>query len=130
MAEEVSMKSRIMYIEFKGSDVTGPGRIGRVTFSHSGKTLYYKEKKFKSQAGYAGANQGKENYFDVETGDGYWISGCKKRGGDRLYPGTIEIDDDAREEYWTEIRKMPENKNRKLIRCKGKYGGKHCGSGN
>ena len=21
------------------------------------------------------------NYFDVETGDEYWISGCKKRGG-------------------------------------------------
>jgi hypothetical protein len=35
----------------------------------------------------------------------------------------IEIDEDVREEYWSEIRKMPEEKNRKKIRCPGKYGG-------
>jgi len=26
----------------------------------------------------------KANYFDVETGDHYWISGCRKDGADRL----------------------------------------------
>ena len=30
------MKSRIMYIESKAGGLTGPARIGRVTFSKSG----------------------------------------------------------------------------------------------
>jgi hypothetical protein len=95
------MKSRIMYIERKDDGLDGPARIGRVTFSRS----------FKA------------NYFEVATRTGYWISGCKKRGGDRLYPGLIEIDPDVLEEYWVEIRKLPDRKDQKLIRCKGKYGG-------
>jgi hypothetical protein len=49
------------------------------------------------------------------------ISGCKKRGGDRLYAGTIEIDDDVREEYWNEIRGLPDRTDRRLIRCAGKH---------
>lgn len=54
----------------------------------------------------------------------YWISGCKKRGGDRLYPGVIHIDEDVREEYWVKIRNMPDNKHESVIKCRGKYGGK------
>jgi hypothetical protein len=51
----------------------------------------------------------KSNYYDVETGDEYWISGPRKDGGDRLYgePIPVEIDDDVREEYWTQIRRLP-----------------------
>jgi len=114
------MKRQIMYIERKDDGVTGPGRIGRVTFSRSGKSVCYAGRRLETLAG----RGFKANYFDVETGDEYWISGCKKNGRDRLYPGTIEIDDDVREEYWTEIRKMPENKHQKVIQCPGKYGGK------
>ena len=33
------MKSRIMYIECKSDGLTGPARIGRVTFSKTGRTL-------------------------------------------------------------------------------------------
>lgn len=52
----------------------------------------------------------KSNYLDVESREEYWISGPKKRGGDRLYgSGRVEIDDDVREEYWTKIRNQPEN---------------------
>jgi len=111
------MQNRIMYIEFKGNGITGPARIGRVTFSKSGKSLYYKGRLFLrlSTGGL------KANYIESETRQEYWISGCKKQGGDRLYSGTIEIDDDVREEYWTEIRGMPDHKNQKLIRCVGKY---------
>ena len=109
-----------MYIESKPDGINGDARIGRVTFSHSGKSIYYKGKRFETLAGRAHL----ANYFEVETGETFWISGCKKKGGDRLYPGTIEIDDDVREEYWTEIRNTPENKDQKTIRCKGKYGGK------
>jgi hypothetical protein len=102
------MKSRIMYIEFKPDGVTGPGRIGRVSFSKSGKTLYYGGKTFQSLKG-AGF---KSNYFEVDSGDRYWISGCKRDGSDRLHGLTvpIKIDDDVREEYWTQIRGLPERK--------------------
>ena len=97
-----------MYIEHKGSDLTGVARIGRVSFSKTGKTLYYGGKTFQSLKG-AGF---KANYFDVESGDAYWISGCKRDGSDRLYGErvAVEIDDDVRDEYWTTIREQPESK--------------------
>jgi hypothetical protein len=114
------MNSRIMYVELKSDGVTGPGRIGRVAFSKSGKTLYYRGKTFHSCDG----RGFKCNYFDAESEEGYWISGCKRNGRDRLYPGNIEIDEDIREEYWTTIRREPERKRERLIRCAGKFGGK------
>ncbi|MFZ1086295.1 MAG: hypothetical protein WAN35_15125, partial [Terracidiphilus sp.] len=54
------------------------------------------------------------NFFDVETGEQYWISGPRQDGTDRLYKSNlpVEIDEDVREEYWTEIRKRPEWKTR------------------
>ena len=111
------MKSRIMYIELKGNRVDGPARIGRVTFSRTGKSLYYKGRRSHTLLG----RGFRANYFDFETGEHYWISGSKRRGGDRLYSGTTEIDDDAREEYWTEIRCLPDQKKQRRIRCTGKY---------
>lgn len=97
-----------MYIEHKAELSGGEARIGRVRFSKTGSTLYYAGKSFKSLKG-AGF---KANYFDVETGDKYWISGCKRDGSDRLYGERVpvEIDEDVRVEYWTEIRGLPENK--------------------
>lgn len=106
-----------MYIEFKGTAISGPARIGRVSFSQTGRSLYYSGQTFQSLSG----RGYKSNYFDVATGDEYWISGCKKRGCDRLYPGTIEIDDDVREEYWTRIRSLPNRVGEHLIHCGGKY---------
>ncbi len=113
------MKARIMYIERKDDGVNSPGRIGRVTFSKSGRSLYYRGQQFRPLRG-----SFKANYFDVESHVEYWISGCKKRGGDRLYPGSIEIDPDVREEYWKEIRALPEKTTQPAIKCPGKYGGK------
>jgi hypothetical protein len=113
--------ARIMYIERKDDGLTGPARIGRVSFSKSGKTLYYRGQTFSSCGG-AGF---KCNFFDADTEIGYWISGCKRNGRDRLYPGIVEIDEDVREEYWVQIRRLPECKERKAIRCPGKYGGKN-----
>jgi hypothetical protein len=106
------MKPRIMYIELKthpgGHDDHGPARIGRVTFSHSGKTIYYRSKEFARLRGGGSC----ANYYDVDTDDEYWISGCKKNGHDRhpVGGGLVEIDTDVREEYWTVIRKQPERK--------------------
>jgi hypothetical protein len=106
--DATTMKSRIMYIELKAGNLTGTARIGRVTFSKTGKTLYYRGKKLQSLKG-AGF---KSNYYDLVSGDDYWISGCKKDGSDRLYGERvpIQIDDDVREEYWKDIRKLPEKK--------------------
>src|SRR4249920_134176 len=94
-------KTRIMYIEDKSGGITGPARIGRVTFSKTGKSLYYRGRLFQSLKG----SGFKANFFDAETGQEFWISGCKKNGQDQLYGGTTEIDDDVREEYWRTIRK-------------------------
>ncbi|MEN6372955.1 MAG: 1-deoxy-D-xylulose-5-phosphate synthase [Armatimonadota bacterium] len=107
------MKSRIMYIELKthpgGHNDAGPARIGRVTFSKTGSTLYYQGRSL--QRGRPGSCG---NYFDTDTGDVYWISGPKKSGEDR-YPWAhrtpVEIDEEVREEYWTTIRNQPEKKN-------------------
>ncbi len=107
---------RIMYIENKSAQppgqhgVMGPARIGRVMFSKTGKSLYYKGKTFQSLKG----SGFKANYFDVDSGDQYWISGPKKNGADGLYgPRPTSIDDDAREEYWTVVRKQPNKKHLK-----------------
>jgi hypothetical protein len=99
------MQTRIMYIENKAGGLTGPARIGRVSFSKTGRTVYYGGKSFQSLKG----RGFKSNYYDVETGEEYWISGPRKDRADRLYgePSPVEIDDDVREEYWTEIRGRP-----------------------
>jgi hypothetical protein len=109
---------RIMYLECKGGGFTGPfgsgesgglhgsARIGRVTFSRTGATLRYRGKSFQSLKG----SGFKANYYCVETGEHYWISGPRRDGTDRLYKSDwpVEIDEDVRAEYWTEIRKRPE----------------------
>ncbi len=94
-----------MYIERKAGNLTGTARIGRVTFSKTGKTLYYRGKKLQSLKG----NGFKANFYDLATGEDFWISGCKKDGTDRLYGERlpIKIDDDVREEYWLKIRELP-----------------------
>jgi hypothetical protein len=91
-----------MYIEAKGAGLVGPARIGRVIFSKTGATLYYRGSSFRSLKG----TGYKANYYDVETGEPYWISGPRRDGRDALYAtnATPEIDEDAREEYWREIR--------------------------
>jgi hypothetical protein len=96
------MKKRIMYIESKAGGLTGPARIGHVTFSKTGVTLYYDGKAFQRIKG----GGFKSNYFDYETGDRYWISGPKKNGQDSLYATNIapSVDKDAHEEYWSTIR--------------------------
>jgi len=88
-------KTRIMYMENKE---TNEAIIGKVKFSKTGKTIYYKDKTF-CRGGILG------NYYDEETNEDYWISGCKKDGSDRLFGNRpVKIDEDVKEEY-NEIRK-------------------------
>ncbi|MBO9621013.1 MAG: hypothetical protein J7539_18500 [Niabella sp.] len=107
------MKTRIMYMEYKGEGLAGAARIGRVTFSKTGKSIHYNGKTFQTLNG----RGYKANYFDTATGELYWISGCKKDGSDRLYGERLPvyIDDDVREEYWTVIRRLPGFKEIKAI---------------
>jgi hypothetical protein len=102
-----SQRTRIMYIERKAGELEGAARIGRVTYSKSGRSLRYADKEFVPIQGY------KANYMEIESREEYWISGPKRRGGDRLYgTGRVDIDDDVREEYWTKIRGQPEMRGR------------------
>ena len=93
-----------MYIESKAEGLTGPARIGRITFSKTGQTIYYRGDTFRRFRGF------KANYRKVGTGEEYWISGPKTDGSDRLYGGAlpVEIDEDVRDEYWTTIRGLPD----------------------
>ncbi len=111
-------KTRIMYIENKGGtfirlwgvetvsggELTGPARIGRVRFSKTMRSLYYGDLTFHKAEGF------KSNYICEQTGESYWISGPKRRGGDALYSTNIttKIDEDVRSEYWTSIRNQPD----------------------
>jgi len=95
-----------MYIECKAGNLTGPARIGRVTYSKTGATIYYRGKEFRSLKG-AGF---KANYYNVENGEEHWISGPRKDGCDALYATNVPtgIDDDVSDEYWMNIRNRPQ----------------------
>ena len=93
-----------MYLEDKSAGLSGPARIGRVAFSKTRRTLSYRGRTFQRTKGF------KANYVDVATGEEFWISGPRRDGSDRLYGERVpvEIDDDCRAEYWTDIRRLPE----------------------
>ncbi len=92
------MKSEMVYVELKtGYNDNGPAWIGKAQYSKSGQTLYLNGQAFQSCKGQGiGAN-----YFDIETGDEYWISGVKMNQQDRHWAGSggIMIDKEAVDEY-------------------------------
>jgi hypothetical protein len=82
------MKPELKYIELKsGFGDTGPAWIGMAEFSKSGRTVYFNGKALKNSnaQGIAG------NYYDIENGDEYWVSGIKKNGTDRHWAGGGKI---------------------------------------
>ena len=90
--------TELKHIELKsGYQDNGPAWLGIVKVSHSGRTLYFNDHAFQK------AREGKGWYFDVETGESYWISGVKKDGTDRHWAasgyGRIQIARDAVAEY-------------------------------
>lgn len=90
------MKRELMYIENKDGDIDGAdARVGWVTFSKSGRTIYYRGRSLQR------GNVVRGNHFDVDSGEEYWISGIKKRGSNAHYAESVllEIDSDALEEY-------------------------------
>ena len=89
---------RLMYVENKDGDIDGvAARIGWVTFSKSGKSVYYRGRHLHRSGG-----QGvRGNYFDPETGEEYWVSGVKKRGSNTHWTESVEVtvDTNAVAEY-------------------------------
>jgi hypothetical protein len=66
-----------MYVELKsGYHDNGPAWIGRVAFSKTGRTIYYRGKSLRRIPG-GGIFA---NHRDIETGEEYWVSGVKKNG--------------------------------------------------
>lgn len=96
------LRRRVMYVENKYGDIDGiPGRIGWVTFSKTGLTVYYRNRTLRRVRGGKFAT----NHVDVETGEAYWVSGVKKDGQDAHYARHIQVvvDEDAKEEYARQI---------------------------
>ncbi|MCP5005721.1 MAG: hypothetical protein GY941_17565 [Planctomycetes bacterium] len=91
-------QKRLMYTENKEGDIDGySARIGWVTFSKTGRSIYYRNLILKRIKG--GGIHG--NYYCEKTGHEYWVSGVKKRGSNAHWaePCNIHIDQDAVEEY-------------------------------
>jgi len=87
-----------MYVENKDGEIDGTqARIGWVTFSQSGMTVYYRGRSLKRAKG----NGIRGNFFDASNGQEYWVSGIKKSGSNMHWAERVSvlIDDDAREEY-------------------------------
>ncbi len=102
----------IKYIELKtGFSDDGPAWIGYVRESRSGCTIYFNGHAFQRYNGVSC------NYYDIESGDDYWISGVKKHGTDRHWAGKgkIIIDRKAVEEYLKITGKTELDKTRFVI---------------
>jgi hypothetical protein len=93
------MRRRLMYVENKDGLIDGvQSRIGWVSFSKTGQTVYYRGRMLQKASGTSG------NFFDVESREEYWVSGVKRRGSN-AHPAergvSIEVDPDAIDEYRT-----------------------------
>ena len=91
-------KRRLMYVENKDGEIDGAnGRIGWVTFSKTGQTVYYRGRELAKAKG--GGVRG--NFFDVATREEFWISGVKKRGSNTHWAEkvTVAVDADAVDHY-------------------------------
>ncbi|MEP4909111.1 MAG: hypothetical protein ABJS57_08520 [Algibacter sp.] len=74
------MRTEIKYLELKsGFSGNGPAWIGLVSFSKSGKTIYFDGKAFQRM----GSARIQGNFMDILSGEEYWISGVKKDLSDR-----------------------------------------------
>ncbi|MFL6109614.1 MAG: hypothetical protein ACJ72L_21825 [Marmoricola sp.] len=97
------MPERIMYVQLKtGYDLDrGPSWIARVRFTKSWRTAYVHGRALKRVTGTAYANTD-SNFFDAETGEGFWVSGPKRDRTDGRYCAALPtVDDDVAEIYQT-----------------------------
>jgi hypothetical protein len=103
------MKTEIVYVEIETrSNHDGKAWIGKCFFSKTGQTIYFNGNVYRKGKGFS------SNYFDIETGNGFWISGVKKNGNDRhrFGKGIIEIDESIIPEYLKIIGETELQKNK------------------
>jgi hypothetical protein len=80
----------LRYVELKsGYSDDGPAWIGYVTSSKTGRTLYFNGRGLLKLKGQRRWDAG--NYMDVESGEGFWVSGIKKNGQDRHWAGSGKV---------------------------------------
>ena len=85
-------RTRLMYVEPARA---GAARIGRVRFSRTRRT-----------ARYAGRDLTREGdrYRDAETGEAFRLRAPRPDGRDAEEPRAVLVDEDARLEYWRDVR--------------------------
>lgn len=91
-------QNQLIYIELKsGHGDSGPAWITRAQVSNSGRTVYFNGRALKSSGGQGISG----NYYCSETGDEFWVSGVKRRGGDRHWAGggSIMVDERVLQDY-------------------------------
>lgn len=105
----------ILYIECKAETLDNP--TGYFVLEHrskSGRTVYFNNKALKQFNGY------KENYYDIETGEEYWVSGAKKNMQDQLNGDTSNafIQEEAVELYLKHTGKSTLPKSYTVVKLK------------
>ncbi|MFG2493385.1 hypothetical protein ACGFSD_20375 [Streptomyces caniferus] len=91
------MPRRITFVQLKtGYDTDrGPSWIGWVNFSKTWSTAYFHGRTLRRGEGMFDAN-----FYDVETGEEFWVSGPKRDRTDTRYgPSDPEIESDAADAY-------------------------------
>lgn len=91
-----------MYIEGKSQAIGGRGRIGWVQRPNSCGVYRYGGQVLRKSA------SGRYNCFDAGSGEPYLVAEPKANGRDKLNGGFVDIDSDAREEYWLHVRNKPD----------------------
>ncbi len=93
------MDDNLIYVELKsgGHNHNGSAWIGKAQYSKNKRTIYFDGRAFQRLKGGGLVS----NYFDIETGDEYWISRLKKNAQDRHWAGSgkIMIDRDIVDDY-------------------------------
>lgn len=90
------LQRRLMYVENKQGLLDGAdARIGWVSFSRTGRTVYYRDRTLAKANGVSG------NFLDMDTGEEFWVSGVKRNGSNVHWAErrSVEIDEDARDAY-------------------------------
>jgi hypothetical protein len=96
------MNRQLMYLESKSQAVGGRGRIGWVQYSKTCRVYRYDGRVLRK------SEDGRYNCFDAGSGEPYLVVEPKANGRDKLNGGLVEIDSDARDEYWLHVRNKPD----------------------
>jgi len=93
-----------MFVQLKSGYNTdaGPSWIERVRFSKSWRTARFHGRTLHRVTGTAFANQGASNFYDVDSGERFWISGPKRDRSDARYSSQRPmVAESVRAEYET-----------------------------